>query len=370
MAAALVTCVRVDSADKQVESAVAGLDMELFAGAARFHGVAPLVHHRLLAAGLDSATALEESARTQLMRHLIDIATLREVKAELDGAGVDWLAFKGPVLATAYENPHLRSYADLDLLVERRQLPESLEALMAAGCTMIDRNWPLIDEQTRGEMSLMSRQFVPLDLHWTFINEPRTRTSVRLPVRDMLARRVPVKVGGVVVPGLAAPDELAYVAMHALLSGGHRLVWLVDLDRLVRNRSLDWDEVVRAAHTDGLSLPLAIGLERARRYLGARVPANVVRQLAPSTGWRGVVAAADTVRSPVRSFANGRSGRIFGQAFRGTSPRSVLGLAQEMVARRDRGRSEPMVTNPLHLDVPDAAAKARFFDRVTSEAVI
>ena len=370
VAAALISCVRVDSSDLQVATAVAGVDMSVIAKAATFHGVAPLVHHRLLAAGLASAPSLADAGRAQLMRHLVDMATLREVKVALDAAGVDWLVFKGPLIATAYERPDLRSYADVDLLVDRRQLDVALSVLLAAGCSMIDRNWPLINSQTRGEMSLMSRQFVPLDVHWTFINEPRTRLSVQLPVEAMLARRVPTAVGNMELPGLEPHDELAYVAMHALLSGGHRLVWLVDLDRLIRDRHLDWAEVVRAARRDRLALPLAIGIERAQRYLGTDVPRGVVRQLAPLIGWRGVVAAVDAFRSPVQSFAHGKSGRIFAQAFRGTSASTVVGLSQEIFDRRARRLADPMVHNPLHEDVPDDDARSRYLDRVMSEAPV
>ncbi|MDQ1701965.1 MAG: hypothetical protein QOF57_1217, partial [Frankiaceae bacterium] len=370
VAAALLACVRFDADDEGMRGAVAAVDAAEFAGAAQFHGVASLVHHRLTAAQLPVDPALGASYREQLFRHLVAVADLREIGQALTDAGIAWLVFKGPMLATVYERDDLRSYSDVDVLVDRHQLAEALDVLYAAGCSQVDRNWPMIDAQTRGEMTLASRNGVSIDLHWAFICEPRTRLAVRVPVREMLARSVTRVVNEVPLPTLEPYDELAYVAMHAVMSGGHRLVWLVDMDRLVRSRRLDWDHVVRSARGSGLGLPLAIMLDRAHRYLGTDVPRSVIRRLAPLLGWRGVMGAVDAVRSPVGSFAGGMSGRIFAQAFRGTSPATAVGLAQELLDRRDRRNAPPMTTNPLHEDVPDARAREQFLSRVMSDAAV
>jgi hypothetical protein len=328
------------------------------------------VQHRLTRLELPVDPQLAATYREQLFRHLIVMAELREIGAVLTEAGVGWLVFKGPVLAAAYERDDLRSYSDVDLLVDRHRLAEALDILYSAGCSQVDRNWPMINAQTRGEMSLSMRSGIALDLHWAFVCESRTRLALHVPVEAMLSRSVTRVVSDVSLQTLEPHDELAYVALHAILSGGHRLVWLVDMDRLVRARSLDWVEVVEAARRNGLSLPLAIMLDRARRYLGTDVPPAVTRSLAAGLGWRGLMRAVDAVRSPVGSFAGGMSGRIFAQSFRGTTGATAVGLFQEVLDRLGRQRAVAWASNPLHEDVPDALARQDYLSRVMSKAVV
>ena len=367
---ALLACVRGDSDDETVRtctSRVSGADL---AAAAAFHRVGPLVHHRMTKAGLPPHPDLAAAYREQLFRQLVALAELRRLGAALDAAGISWLVFKGPILAQAYERDDLRAYRDVDVLVQRRQLAAALDVLYASGCTQIDRNWQMINDQTRGEMSLETPNGVSLDLHWDFVNERRTRLALKVPVDAMLARATTRVVNDVALPTLDPHDELAYVALHALLSGGHRLAWLVDMDRLVRARSFDWDEVVRTARASGLGLPLAIMLDRAHRYLGTDVPSGVQGRLASLAGWRGVLRIVDSVRSPVESFGSGLSGRIFAQSFRGTSTATFVGLLEEVAERLGRHRIQPFVHNPLHEDVPDLAARRSYLERVAGEPVV
>ncbi|MCU1679114.1 MAG: hypothetical protein JWM93_3872 [Frankiales bacterium] len=366
--AALVACVRAHSGVEAVREAVLRADPAVLAKAARYHGVACLVAVRAAAAGVPVHPDIDTAYQSGRVRHLRSVAALRTLTPALDSVGAPWVVVKGPVLASAYERPDLRTYSDIDVLVDRRGLGRSIDALVGAGCSLVDRNWTLIDSQTRGEMSLLTDGGLALDLHWSLVNDARVRASLRMPVDDMLRRRVDVDLGGTTLPGLEPHDELAYVGLHAVMSGGHRLIWLTDLDRLTRGRPIDWDEAVVRARADRVALPLAIALARAGAILGTPVPNGVVRALAPALGWRSIARAADGLRSPLLSFTPGWSGRIVAQSVRSTTPASVAGLLHEVRSRLARRNEPPMIDNPLYVDTRDEAARARFLARVAALA--
>jgi hypothetical protein len=110
------------------------LDWDALLALARWNGVLPL-----LAAHL-STEHLPLSARAALMGEAHDVARrnlfltaellkLRELFATQE---IDFIAFKGPILANAlYDNLALRLFRDLDLLVHRRDIPR-IQALLRA----------------------------------------------------------------------------------------------------------------------------------------------------------------------------------------------------------------------------------------------
>src|SRR5688500_15332306 len=88
------------------------------------------LHHRVANAvflGIREAVDPDHPAFHRLQREYIDnvarhlrtLADLAELGPVLDTAGIPWMVIKGPVLAeTIYPRPDLRSYDDLDVVVQ------------------------------------------------------------------------------------------------------------------------------------------------------------------------------------------------------------------------------------------------------------
>jgi hypothetical protein len=88
--------------------------------------------------------------------HLRTMADLTMLNRVLDGADIGWAVLKGPFLVEhAYKRVDVRSYTDLDVLVDRHRFGDVLDALEAAGASLSDRNWPMIAATQRGELSLV-----------------------------------------------------------------------------------------------------------------------------------------------------------------------------------------------------------------------
>lgn len=255
------------------------------------HDVVPFAYHHLKASFREAvpADALQDLGAIYLhqFRSSIQIrGELPRLLAHLSEHGIEALAFKGPVLAAqAYRDENLRTFTDLDLLIHRRDVERTVDALAAAGFT--EKNplpadydtawrsyWPwqaphgnangyVRDEGTPGALHV--------DVHWglasryfLFPMEPdalwQRRTTVALD-------------NGAVVPTLAPEDTLLFQCMHAAKDAYYRLSHVCDIAELLRSHpTLDVETVLRRAASARSTRMVQLGLRLAHTLLDAPVP--------------------------------------------------------------------------------------------------
>jgi hypothetical protein len=112
------------------------------------------------------------------------------------------------------------------------------------------------------------------------------RPHFDVPVAEIIrrARRITLVGGSLAIPDPA--DQLLHLCLHAAVSNGRKLVWLLDIDQAVRRDTPDHDVLVRRAHRWKVGLPAAIMLERSRRVLHTPVSDQLLDDLAPNGLWR------------------------------------------------------------------------------------
>ncbi|HET6210271.1 MAG TPA: nucleotidyltransferase family protein, partial [Jatrophihabitans sp.] len=254
------------------------------------------------------------------------LAAVREFGALIDPAGIDWVVLKGPALAhSVYPRPDLRHYVDLDLLVPPAGFERTLAVLEAAGYQLVDRNWPLLARELPGELRLRSARGVLLDLHWSIFNDAGRRAAFNAPTADLLAgRRVLAPAG---FPALSATDQLVHAGVHAALSGGNRLGWLLDV-HLAAARQTDWPAVVAAARRMGAGPSLALVLGRTSRLLDTALPAGVLAELAGGRSWLAMAAVLDRLSPLQPDPARPALARSVARSVRGTGPASARELGR------------------------------------------
>ncbi|HEY8339153.1 MAG TPA: nucleotidyltransferase family protein [Egibacteraceae bacterium] len=353
----VVACLRADHW-RRPPASLAGLvsrvDRDAVARAAAVHGVSGYVFRALSQLGAaDLAPRLEAAYHGALRDHLRTVADLAALAPALEATG-EWAVLKGPVLAARlHEQPGLRRYGDLDLLVRPADLPAALAALEACGARPAGDDWGVLRRDGVGEVALTLPSGTVVDLHWDVVNEARVRRAFDLPAGALLARSRRVELGGVEVRTLDPVDTLLHLCLHACLGGGQRLVWLKDVERAAA-AVCDWDEVVARARASRTALVAAVTLSRAHHVLGALVPAGVVDALAPRLGWRALAAASARARPPQRSDGGPSWDRMLCRATRATTAASVAELARRAsAAARERLDSRP------HAPPPPAAPGAR-----------
>lgn len=271
------------------------------------HRLAPLLHSRLqgraLAAPAEFLAALAEAFRASAVRSLRMEIELRRLIAGLAAAGVPCLLLKGAALGRlVYANPAERPVSDLDLLVPRRGFPAAARVLAGLGFRLhgpspqgrIGRCFYRYRAELPAVGASVENQGLLVELHWSLAELPYYmdridmaevwRSACPLPAEED-GRRTSVR--DVPTPGLPAqvPDPAvlllhacAHLALHH--SRDLRLIWLVDLDRLVRRAAPDWPAVLSLADAWGLGLAVSTCLEAAGRWLGTPVPADVRGELA------------------------------------------------------------------------------------------
>jgi hypothetical protein len=280
----LVSCLRdPSSARRSIDAVVADGRATHLLDSARRQGVEPLVAPMLLQTpALDQDTRAEVQGRSATrgahqLRVLQDLAWIGD---RMRGAGIPWLAFKGPVIAALlYDPPTSRRYNDLDIWVPRAAFPDAIHALEADGAPVLDANWPLIYREGRGQLHLRLPMGTVADIHWHLLNRRVVRDSFAVPMDELLGRARTVDVEGLRVATLDPADTLVHLALHAALNGADRLSLLEDVRRSIAVEGPSWDEIVVRAHAWRAGPSVAVTVRRARDLLGADVPDDALRRL-------------------------------------------------------------------------------------------
>lgn len=311
----------------------------------------------------DRTAPYRSGSTDALVLHVLTLSTCRWLAQVLGDAGIPFAVIKGPVLSElAYPRPDLRPYGDLDVLVSRFGMRLAVEALVAAGASLVDRNWPLATAQQRAELSLRAPNGIALDLHWHLVNHPAERARFDLDSEAALDRRVERDLHGVLVPCLDDEDQLLHLALHAVLSGGHLLQWTLDVAGWVRERSPRPDVVGERADRNGLRLVLQVMQRRVAHVVGH----PLVELVAPGAGtWLAVVGAADRARPPGRPVL-GR--HTWSPLLACTSASDVASWRELARSRGERRRLQATATSPslaeLHHEVGGAAERDTYFRSV------
>jgi hypothetical protein len=199
------------------------------------------------------------------------------------------MVLKGPALIrSVYPSPSLRPYNDLDLVVRPTDEEAVTASVIANGFTEVPDEIEIAEAARLRhvqEYTGYQRRFatpggyIHLDLHLEPLQlglEPvdeMGRWQRSLPAPGLLGMRM-----------LVAEDQIVQLCVHALKHGYSRLIWLKDMDLLLRaeRNRLDWALVESIAHREGLSGAVWYTLHLLTLLLDSPVPESVLRGLRPS----------------------------------------------------------------------------------------
>ena len=255
-------------------------------------------------------------------------AELARISEDLTAKSLRHLALKGPTLAVlAHENLGRRTSGDLDLLVDPGDADRAKAILTGLG---YEARWPARSGEERAIRSSYEEEILRdletggvVDLHWRLT--PRWLDPIGT-FDELWERRQWVPLAGAAVPTLGTDDLLLYLLVHGTKHFWRRLLWIVDVDRLVRrNPRANWQSLVSRAEARGLDRMVFIGALVARRLLGTPIPGFVLDR---------AEADARAVRMAESTFP--RLGKRQGEDL---TKREELLYAWEAAPRwRDRGR--------------------------------
>ncbi len=245
------------------------------------HGVLGLLHARA-SAGADLppgvADAAAHGARAVAAHGALQVAVLREVLSAFDRHGLPVLVLKGPALASSvYAGLSERPFGDLDLLTDPRSMDVASGVLQGLGFQRSVEEAPeWIHHWTFTRVGPASVPVI-VELHRRLLASPPFDRS--LPWSELYARSVmlPAPLEG--ARALEPVDGLLHLAAHLVLqhARSERLIWVSDIDRLVRRAMGDDDETWRVlgerATESGLAPSLVDALRAAAHWFATPIPA-------------------------------------------------------------------------------------------------
>lgn len=190
---------------------------------------------------------------------------------------------KGPVVAKHYRRPEIRHFSDIDLLVERERLDDSLEILGQLDA-VVDIP-PKRPKAAKRDVLVKDDSGVRfnLDLHWDLFSYSQVRGSAdgATPEAWENASFAP---DGVIGPHWELPEahRIAFLSAHAVLDHRFRLILFRDLLE-ISLQPVDWDEVESVARRWKLRSTTYLALWMTRRLLDADIPAEFLESIRPSS---------------------------------------------------------------------------------------
>ena len=239
-------------------------------------------------------------------------AELTRVLTELNAAAVPVVVMKGPVLGdTLYPDAGLRPYGDIDILIHERDL-------RAVSALLIRMGYHERYGDDEGEThrfhechGVFQRNFLNNDTgHTVEVHCDHLQIGLEpVSMDEIWASAREHRFGRATARGLEDHDMFVHLCVHLQRHGYERLIWLKDIDLMVRKGELDWATIERKAAEQGclgavsyalallpamLETPLpagALALSRRQgllsRWMFKRTwPVSRIRNLEPQRQWR------------------------------------------------------------------------------------
>jgi hypothetical protein len=263
-------------------------------------------------------TELGELARGRRAGALKITAAAVDACTWLTQAGVRYAILKGPAIALAYEEAD-REFVDLDVLVAPNQMLSAIATLEEHGARRLEAvQWPRDDGI--GELPFLLPSGVTLDLHGDLVHHADVRRTFRLPAEPLLARATPARILGNDLFVLDPEDNFIHVALHAMISGGDRLVWMADLRALAGQGRISWPTLVDRARDARAGLVVGVMLERSIQVVGTQVPKGVLRELQRrGMLWAAAIRLFEHLRPTAANYGHSLHGQVLMRATRDSS---------------------------------------------------
>ncbi|HXT37563.1 MAG TPA: nucleotidyltransferase family protein, partial [Chloroflexota bacterium] len=189
--------------------------------------------------------------------------------------GIEVLVLKGAALAhDLYPRPELRPYGDLDILCRPADFPRLATALLEAGYRREDPNDaaglrpPLDSSRRRNFIDPLGGVLIEVHLDVLGLGLPARRRE------DFWREARTLEIGRLRVRALSPTHQLLHLAIHVHAHCYSRLLWLIDLDLLIRRQgeTIEWDRLPALGRGEGVGTVLRHALATTHAILSTPIP--------------------------------------------------------------------------------------------------
>jgi len=253
------------------------------------HSVLPLLCQELLKVSemipAEQTNLLKQSFQANLQKCLLLSRELIRIVDHLRARGIEVMPYKGLALAEAvYGDIALRQAGDIDLLVRAADLPRIRESVLELGYTP---HLKFSDVEERAYLKsgyeyafdgTAGRNL--LEVQWAV--QPRFY-AVDFDMDTLFARAAKATVAGYTIMTPRNEDLFVVLALHAAKHVWARLIWLCDLDRMMKYPALNWQAIGSHAKELGIVRILRVTMLLANRLLDTPVPPAAEASLPPDS---------------------------------------------------------------------------------------
>lgn len=194
-----------------------------------------LLGERTVAEGVE-----EKVAAFEIVREFI------RVTDALSNTGISFIPLKGPELSyRLYGDPTIRSYSDLDILIEVAAMNKAAHILEDLGYPAETATWPAgeklqrkIINHTNEFLFYNTEKQLRIELHWRLLKTPLISSS-RLE-EIVKQNQTSLTFAGRSFSVLSNELELLYLIIHGGIHCWRWLKWLVDIDIFLKRQPIDW----------------------------------------------------------------------------------------------------------------------------------
>jgi Uncharacterised nucleotidyltransferase len=251
-----------------------------FIDQARLHGLTAIAHRCFEVSGNyphDVQKVLQKEAVASVVESLEQVRAFKAAAASFEKTGIPWLCVKGPVAAeTLYDEPSLRPFSDIDILIHPSDFEAACASLMQSGYRPyfdMPLSWQELFFRQQSTLIVENAGSGNIDLQWELLP---MKYSFSLAMNDLWARAELRNIYGIRVKTPGAHDTLVFLCLHAAKHEWERLIWLADIAALItRSDRLDWDALVNDLEHTSRKTPLHVSLMLVQSLFGVDLPTKI-----------------------------------------------------------------------------------------------
>jgi len=303
----LLDCARIKlSEDKQDEIRKLvndGLDWDYLLQMSKTHRLAPLLYYHLHQTDHEHQIPqciidqLHNTYYSNLARNIPLSYELDKILNVFKKKGIPIVVLRGLALAqTIYKNIALRVTADIDLLVQKKDLSRVAKTLLELEFTSSQSGF--ITKEYSAELCFAKQGAsggkglgsAVIDVHQEITSSIRLKKIIKTDTERVIRRARPVRIKDVNMLVMTPEDLLLHLTLRHCFQ---RLIRLCDIADVIKAKKdkLNWQSLLQKAKENRLSIITYYTLYYARQLLEAPVPEHVLKELAPNWWRKGMLDA-------------------------------------------------------------------------------
>ena len=244
----LLAIIQDEIVDEQFsEYSLDDFDWDHFLYLAIHHRVYPLIYRNIKS--INSISIPEHVINTIQSKYKKNVFMMLQLTAEQEIIAkafahdeIKSIFLKGPVLAAdLYGDISLRTSKDIDIYVQQNDLNKINELLANLGYVKEEHPFILNEKiwRTHHEEYYHLEKNICLEVHWKLHNNFLIEPSFG----ELWKNRRTSKLSNTPIHILGKEDLFIYLVSHGARHAWARIRWLVDIDKMIRDNSMDWVKI-------------------------------------------------------------------------------------------------------------------------------